>query len=214
MSVSKTPIAVLVSGSGSNLQTLIDAAEHPAYPAQIVLVISNRPGVKALDRAASAEIKAVTLDHKAYADRESFERVLHDELVKADVKVVVCAGFMRVLTPWFISQWRGKLINIHPALLPSFKGLNTHARALEAGVGIHGCTVHHVTEGVDEGAIIGQACVAVQRNDTPETLAARVLKQEHRLYPIALSHFLTGQVGPIALFDDETCKQGQQSAIV
>lgn len=214
MSAAKTPIAVLVSGSGSNLQSLIDAAEHPAYPARIDLVVSNRPGVKALDRARAAGIRAVTIDHKTFADRESFERALHAELTTAKVKLVACAGFMRVLTPWFIGQWRGRLINIHPALLPSFKGLSTHARALEAGVAIHGCTVHHVSEGVDEGAIIGQACVAVQPHDTTESLAARVLVQEHRLYPIALSHFLEGHTGPIALFDEIFCKEAQHSVIL
>jgi phosphoribosylglycinamide formyltransferase 1 len=193
-------LVVLISGRGSNLAALLKAAEAPDFPARVVLVASNRPGAGGLALAQAAGVETVVVDHKSFgADREAFERALDAALKKAEPDLVVCAGFMRVLTPFFVRTWKGRLINIHPALLPSFKGLDTHARALAAGAAIHGCTVHWVDEGVDEGAIIGQAAVRVVPGDTPETLAARVLEAEHRLLPACVAALARGQTGPIAL---------------
>ena len=182
----KTPIAVLISGRGSNLQCLIDACMNEDYPARIVAVISNRPDAYGLERAREAGISAIAIDHKAYASRESFEAALDSALREAGAEFVCLAGFMRILTEGFVNQWDGRMINIHPSLLPKFKGVDTHKRAIEAGESAHGCTVHWVTPGMDEGPVIAQARVPVLPGDTPETLAARVLVEEHRLYPAAL----------------------------
>ncbi|MBV5258145.1 phosphoribosylglycinamide formyltransferase [Synechococcus moorigangaii CMS01] len=182
----KTPIAVLISGRGSNLQCLIDACAAEDYPARIVAVISNRPDAYGLERAREAGIPAIAIDHKAYASRESFEAALDSALREAGAEFVCLAGFMRILTEGFVNQWDGRMINIHPSLLPKFKGVDTHKRAIEAGESEHGCTVHWVTPGMDEGPVIAQARVPVLPGDTPETLAARVLVEEHRLYPEAL----------------------------
>lgn len=182
----KTPIAVLISGRGSNLQCLIDTCAQPDYPACIVAVISNRPGAYGLERAREAGISAITIDHKAYETREDFEAALDAALREAGAEFVCLAGFMRILTEGFVNAWEGRMINIHPSLLPKFKGVDTHARAIEAGESEHGCTVHWVTPGMDEGPTIAQARVPVLPGDTPETLAARVLVEEHRLYPEAL----------------------------
>lgn len=184
--IAKTPIAVLISGRGSNLQCLIDACAQPDYPARIVAVISNRPGAYGLERAREAGIAAIAIDHKAYETREDFEAALDAALREAGAEFVCLAGFMRILTEGFVNQWEGRMINIHPSLLPKFKGVDTHARAIEAGESEHGCTVHWVTPGMDEGPTIAQARVPVLPGDTPETLAARVLVEEHRLYPEAL----------------------------
>lgn len=184
--IAKTPIAVLISGRGSNLQCLIDACAQPDYPARIVAVISNRPGAYGLERAREAGIAAIAIDHKAYETREDFEAALDAALREAGAEFVCLAGFMRILTPGFVNAWSGRMINIHPSLLPKFKGVDTHARAIEAGESEHGCTVHWVTAGMDEGPVIAQARVPVLPGDTPETLAARVLVEEHRLYPEAL----------------------------
>jgi phosphoribosylglycinamide formyltransferase 1 len=183
---SKTPIAVLISGRGSNLQCLIDACAAEDYPARIVAVISNRPDAYGLERAKEAGIPAIAIDHKAYDTREDFEAALDIALREAGAEFVCLAGFMRILTEGFVNQWAGRMINIHPSLLPKFKGVDTHARAIEAGESEHGCTVHWVTPGMDEGPVIAQARVPVLAGDTPETLAARVLLEEHRLYPQAL----------------------------
>jgi phosphoribosylglycinamide formyltransferase 1 len=183
----KSRVVVLISGGGSNLQTLMDAAATPDCPYEIVLVVSNRPGAGGLARAQLANIGNGFIDHKAYPDRPSFERDLAELIDSADPDFVVCAGFMRVLTETFVTRYEGRMINIHPSLLPNFRGLHTHARAIEAGVAFAGCTVHWVSAGVDEGAIIGQAIVAVLPGDTPEALAARVLVQEHRLYPACVA---------------------------
>jgi phosphoribosylglycinamide formyltransferase 1 len=180
-------VVVLISGGGSNLQTLIDASRQAGCWFDIVKVISNRPSAGGLGRAIDAGIVATAIDHKLFGDRESFEKVLAHDIDIVQPDFVVCAGFMRVLTPSFVARYEGRMINIHPSLLPSFRGLNTHARAIEAGVAFAGCTVHWITAGVDEGAIIGQAIVAVLPGDTPAALAARVLIQEHRLYPICLA---------------------------
>ncbi|HEY8565396.1 MAG TPA: phosphoribosylglycinamide formyltransferase [Beijerinckiaceae bacterium] len=182
----KRRVAVLVSGRGSNLVSLIEAASAPAYPAEIVLVVSNRPGAGGLARAVEAGIPAVAIDHRAFPDRESFERALDAALTEHGIELVCLAGFMRVLTPWFVTRWQGRLVNIHPSLLPLFRGTHTHRQALEAGVLVHGCTVHFVVPELDAGPIIAQAAVPVVPGDTEETLAARVLAQEHRLYPQAL----------------------------
>ncbi|WP_429912105.1 phosphoribosylglycinamide formyltransferase [Glycocaulis sp.] len=184
--IAKTPIAVLISGRGSNLQCLIDACAADDYPARIVAVISNRPGAYGLERARQAGISAIAIDHKAFESRESFEAALDAALREAGAEFVCLAGFMRILTEGFVNAWEGRMINIHPSLLPKFKGVDTHARAIEAGESEHGCTVHWVTPGMDEGPTIAQARVPVLPGDTPETLAARVLVEEHRLYPEAL----------------------------
>jgi phosphoribosylglycinamide formyltransferase 1 len=183
----KKRVAVLISGRGSNMTALIDAAQAKDYPAEIVLVVSNRPDAAGLARAREAAIATVVVDHRPFGeDREAFERALDDELRKHRIEIVCLAGFMRLLTSWFIGRWRGRILNIHPALLPEFKGLDTHRRALEAGVKRHGATVHFVVEETDAGPIISQQSVPVLQGDTEATLAARVLQIEHRIYPEAL----------------------------
>lgn len=189
----KARIAVLISGRGSNLQALIDAASNPDYPAEIALVISNRPQAKGLERAAKAGIQQETIDHKDFESREDFEAAINDALKLAKVDFVCLAGFMRRLTDGFASDWRGRLINIHPSLLPAFKGLHVHERMIEAGVKLAGCTVHFVSAEVDAGPIIGQAAVPVLPGDNEETLAARILEQEHRLYPACLKLLIEGK---------------------
>jgi phosphoribosylglycinamide formyltransferase 1 len=185
--MTKKRVAVLISGRGSNMMALIEAAKAKDYPAQIVLVLSNLPDAAGLTRAQQASIATVVIDHRPFGDdREAFERALDDELRRHRADLVCLAGFMRLLTPWFIGRWRGRLLNIHPALLPQFKGLHTHRRALEAGVEQHGATVHFVVEETDSGPVIAQQSVPVHQGDTEETLAARVLQAEHRLYPQAL----------------------------
>jgi phosphoribosylglycinamide formyltransferase 1 len=182
----KVRTGVLISGRGSNLQALIDAAAaDPAFPAEITLVISNRPGAGGLDRAAQAGIATATIDHKDHETREAFDAALHEALSEAGVELVCLAGFMRILTPGFVARWEGRMLNIHPSLLPKYKGVDTHARALAAGDTVHGCSVHYVTAELDDGPVIAQAEVPVLKGDTPETLAGRVLEAEHRLYPQA-----------------------------
>ncbi len=183
-------IAILISGRGSNMRALIEAASQAEFPAEISLVLSNKPQAGGLEYAQSHKIPTDVIDHRRFEDRETFEQALDDVLQKAKIDLICLAGFLRVLTPWFITRWQGKLINIHPALLPSYKGLHTHERALADGVKIHGCTVHHVVPEVDAGPIIAQAAVPVLENDTAETLGARVLAAEHKLYPLALQKFL------------------------
>lgn len=178
--------AILISGRGSNMDALIAAARAPDFPAEIVLVASNRPDAPGLARAKAAGIAVAAVDHKIYAGREEFERALQIMLETHRIDFVCLAGFMRLFTPWFISQWRGRLLNIHPALLPSYRGLHTHERALADGAKIHGCTVHFVVPEMDEGPIVAQAAVPVLDDDTAETLGARVLAQEHVIYPNAL----------------------------
>lgn len=185
-------VAVLVSGRGSNMTALIEAAKAPDYPAQIALVLSNRPGAGALARAQAEGIATEVVDHKAHADRESFERALQERLVAHDIEIVCLAGFMRILTPWLVERWRGRMLNIHPSLLPAFRGVDTHRRALEAGVTEHGCSVHFVVPELDAGPTILQARVPVLPGDDEERLAARVLAQEHVLYPKALAAVARG----------------------
>jgi phosphoribosylglycinamide formyltransferase-1 len=184
--------AVLISGRGSNLQALIAAARPAEHPAEIALVLSNRPGAAGLGHATEAGIASQVVDQSAYAGpdraaaRAAFDAALSKALEAAGIEMVCLAGYMRVLTGDFVTRWRDRLINIHPSLLPAFPGLDTHARALAAGVKLHGCTTHFVREEVDSGPIIGQAAVPVLAADTPESLAARVLAMEHRLYPACL----------------------------
>ena len=183
----KRRVAVLISGRGSNLQALLDAKQD-AY--EIVLVVSNVPGAHGLDRARAAGVEAIALDHKPYGkNREAFERDLDALLVERNIEIVALAGFMRVLTPYFVNAWKGRLINIHPSLLPKYPGVNTHARALAAGDVEHGCTVHLVVEEVDSGEILGQAKMPILPGDTAEMLAERVLVLEHELYPRCLAEF-------------------------
>lgn len=192
--MAKKRVAVLISGRGSNMASLIAAARDDSYPAEIALVLSNRPDAPGLANAKSQGITTAVIDHTHYGkDREAFERALQDALVAHRVDLVCLAGFMRLLTPWFVGQWQGRMLNIHPALLPAFKGLHTHERALEAGVKMHGATVHFVSPEMDSGQIILQAEVPVLPGDTPDTLAARVLEAEHRIYPQALRQVAEGR---------------------
>ncbi|MCO5089096.1 MAG: phosphoribosylglycinamide formyltransferase [Methylobacteriaceae bacterium] len=186
--MTKKRVAILISGRGSNMMALVEAAVAPDFPAEIALVLSNRPDAAGLDWAASRGIRTASIDHKTYGkDREAFERAMQGVLEDNSIDLVCLAGFMRVLTPWFVAQWQGRMLNIHPALLPSYRGLHTHERALEDGVKIHGCTVHFVVPEMDAGPIILQAAVPVEDSDDADALAARVLTQEHRIYPQALA---------------------------
>jgi phosphoribosylglycinamide formyltransferase-1 len=191
----KKRVAVLISGRGSNMAALIEAARDASFPAGIVLVVSNRPAAAGLATARGAGIATAAVDHTVYGqDREAFERKLQEMLELHRVELVCLAGFMRLLTPGFVTRWSGRMINIHPALLPAFKGLDTHARALAAGVRIHGASVHFVVPDMDSGPIIAQGAVAVRDDDTAETLAARVLAIEHRIYPAALALLAAGKI--------------------
>lgn len=178
--------AVLISGRGSNMMALVDAAQAPDYPTDIALVLSNKPEAEGLRRADAAGIAAVAIDHREFETREAFERELDAALRAHEIEFVACAGFMRVLTPWFVSRWDRRLINIHPSLLPKYKGLHTHRRAIEAGDAAGGASVHWVVAEVDGGAVIDQTVVPIIDGDTPDTLARRVLACELALYPRAL----------------------------
>jgi phosphoribosylglycinamide formyltransferase-1 len=186
--------AVLISGRGSNMRSLIEAAAAPRYPAEIVLVLSNRPEAEGLIHAKEHGVAVAAVDHKIHAGRESFEASLQVLLELHRVELICLAGFMRMFTPQFVRLWEGRMINIHPALLPAYRGLHTHERALADGVKIHGCSVHFVVPAMDEGPIIAQAAVAVLDSDTPETLARRVLEQEHVIYPAALAAVAAGRI--------------------
>jgi len=193
--MSRKRVAVLISGRGSNMAALIEAAKDKNYPAEIALVVSNRPDAGGLVTARTAGIATEVVDHARYGkDRATFERALQAVLEKYRIEIVCLAGFMRLLTPWFVGQWRNRLLNIHPALLPAFKGLDTHKRALEAGVKMHGATVHFVVPEMDSGPIVAQGAVAVLPVDTEEKLAARVLAVEHRIYPLALKLLAEGRI--------------------
>ena len=183
-------VAVLISGRGSNMAALMDA-QQDAY--RVALVISNRPDAAGLEPARTAGIEALAIDHKSFGnDREALEREVDAALRARNIEIVALAGFMRVLTPYFVRAWAGRLLNIHPSLLPKYPGVDTHARALAAGDAEHGCTVHLVVEEVDAGEILGQARLAVLPGDTPETLAGRVLELEHELYPRCLAALARG----------------------
>jgi len=187
-------IGVLISGRGSNLQSLIDAQTNGLLGAEIGIIISNVPEVQGLDRAAAAGIPTTVINHKDFDGREPFEDALDEELVSYGIELVCLAGFMRLLTGGFVNRWTDRLINIHPSLLPSFKGLHTHERALEAGVRFGGCTVHFVRAEMDAGPIIVQAAVPILSDDTPDTLADRVLSEEHKIYPLAVKMIAEGRV--------------------
>jgi phosphoribosylglycinamide formyltransferase-1 len=188
----KVRTGVLISGRGSNMMALVEAAKDPLFPAEIVCVVANRPDAKGLLFAEAEGIAAKLIDHKAYPTRETFEAELDSFLREMKVEVVALAGFMRIMTAGFIGRWPDRMINIHPSLLPAYKGLHTHERALADGAEVHGCTVHYVTPELDAGPVILQAEVPVLEGDTPETLAARVLEQEHRIYPQALALVAAG----------------------
>jgi formyltetrahydrofolate-dependent phosphoribosylglycinamide formyltransferase len=180
-------VAILISGRGSNMVSLLQAAATPDYPADIVLVVSNTPDAPGLARAREAGVETLAIDHRVFGrDRAAHEAAIDDALRARDIGLVCLAGYMRLLSPLLVDRWAGRMLNIHPSLLPAFPGLHTHARALAAGVKLHGCTVHLVTQGMDEGPILAQAAVPVLPGDTEATLAARVLAQEHGLYPLAL----------------------------
>lgn len=194
MSGSRKRVAVLISGRGSNMSALIEAAAEPEFPAEIALVLSNRPGAAGLERARAAGIATDAIDHKSYPDRAAFDAALDARLREGRIDLVCLAGFMRLLTPAFVEGWRDRMINIHPSLLPLFPGLNTHERAIAAGMRLAGCTVHFVRPEMDSGPIIGQAAVPIGPDDTADALAARVLAAEHRLYPLALALVADGLV--------------------
>ncbi len=197
-------LGVLISGSGTNLQALIDACVHPDAPTEIATVISNRADAFGLERARRAGLPGVFIDHRTYESRTAFDDAVSAALEAAGAELVCLAGFMRILTPGFVERWRDRLINIHPSMLPAFKGLDTHRRVLEAGVRFTGCTVHFVRAAVDSGPILVQAAVPVLPGDTPESLAARVLREEHRCYPLAVRLIAEGRVtieGERALVD-------------
>ena len=187
-------VAVLISGRGTNLQALIDACAMPGYPGEIAVVVSNAPSAAGLDRAREAGIETRAIDHRDHAGREGFEDALHAVLVEAGAELVCLAGFMRLLTARFVERWRDRLINIHPSLLPSYKGLDTHRRVLADGVPLTGCTVHFVRPDMDAGPIIVQAAVAVRQGDDEDALAARVLAAEHRCFPLAVRLIAEGRV--------------------
>jgi len=196
----KRRIGVLISGRGSNMTALVRAAADPAYPAEIAVVISNKPDAPGLALAREAGVAALAIDHRGFGrDRGAHERAIDQALRASFVEIVCLAGYMRLLTPFLVSRWQGRMLNIHPSLLPDLAGLNTHARALAAGLTRHGCTVHLVTDIMDEGPILAQASVPVLPGDDDVTLAARVLTEEHALYPRALRAFIEAQCLPPAL---------------
>ena len=196
----KKRVAILISGGGSNMEALVRSmdASHPAEP---VLVLANTPGAGGLAKAQALGIATACVDHRPFkGDRPAFEAALTVELERAAPDIICLAGFMRILAPEFIARWQGKMLNIHPSILPLFRGLHTHQRALEAGMAVHGCTVHEVTGELDGGPILGQAVIPVNAGDTEDDLAARLLVQEHRLYPAVLRRFAEGDRRPVSLF--------------
>lgn len=192
--MAKCKVGVLISGSGTNLQALMDACAQPGFPAEIVTVISNKENAYGLNRARNAGITAHVLDHKAYPSRQHFDMAMNDLLAHHLAEVVCLAGFMRLLSPEFVRHWHNRLLNIHPSLLPAFKGVHVHEQVLAAGVRFSGCTVHFVRPDMDAGPIIIQAAVPVFPQDAPQELAARVLEQEHRCYPQALRWLAEGRL--------------------
>jgi phosphoribosylglycinamide formyltransferase-1 len=192
--MAKMKVGVLISGRGSNMAALIEAARDPSYPAEIACVVSNVAAAAGIETARTARIATAVIPHKDYPDRESFDRAVSAELEKHGVGLVALAGFLRIQSPWFPQHWAGRIINIHPSLLPAFKGLHVQQQALDAGVRLSGCTVHFVTPDLDSGPIIAQAAVPVLAGDTADTLAARILRQEHRLYPMVVRWFAEGRI--------------------
>ena len=194
----KRRIAILISGRGSNMDALVAASRAPGFPARIDLVVSNRPDAAGLAAARDAGLRTEAIDHRDFGgDRAAHEAAIDAALRSAGIETVCLAGYMRLLGPVLVDAWQGQMLNIHPSLLPSFPGLHTHVRALEAGVKLHGCTVHLVTREMDRGPILAQAAVPVLPGDTEEVLAARVLRQEHALYPAALAAFVAGRTGSL-----------------
>jgi phosphoribosylglycinamide formyltransferase-1 len=202
----KLPVVVLISGGGTNLQSIIDAVQEDRLPVEIRAVISNRPDAYGLERAARAGIPGEVLSHKDYPDREAYDRALIELIDRYAPGLVVLAGFMRILSDRFVRHYEGRMVNIHPSLLPKYRGLNTHQRCLESGDTEHGATVHFVTPELDAGPVIIQARVPVEPNDTPESLAARVLQEEHRIYPTAIGWFAEGR---LRLDNGEACLDGK-----
>lgn len=193
--MSRKRVAILISGRGSNMVALIEAAKDKSYPAEIVLVLSNRPNAEGLRAASAAGIPTNTIDHTIFGkDRANFDRELNGVLERHHIEIVCLAGFMRLLTDGFVRKWDGRMINIHPALLPAFKGLDTHKRAIESGAKVHGATVHFVVPEMDAGPIIMQGAVTVRADDSEQTLATRVLAVEHQIYPLALKLVAEGRV--------------------
>ncbi|MCY4395722.1 MAG: phosphoribosylglycinamide formyltransferase [Rhodospirillaceae bacterium] len=192
--MARLKVGVPISGRGSNMAALAEACADSAFPAEIVLVLSNEPGAAGLDRARDFGIETAVIDHRGFAGRAAFDAAVTARLEQAGVELICLAGFMRLFTAGFVEHWRNRLLNIHPSLLPAFRGLNTHERALAAGVRLHGCTVHFVRPELDDGPIVMQAAVPVQPDDTAESLADRVLAQEHRIYPAALRLVAEGAV--------------------
>ena len=192
-------VAILISGGGSNMVSLVESMTGD-HPARACLVMANSENAGGLAKAAALGVDTDFVDHRPFkGDRAAFEEVLHDRILQAQPDIVCLAGFMRVLTEGFVSKWQGRMLNIHPSLLPKYRGLQTHARALEAGDAYHGCTVHEVTPELDDGPILGQARVPVLDGDTPDVLAARVLEQEHKLYPAVLRRFAEGDRTPVQI---------------
>ena len=183
----KKRVGILISGRGSNMRAIIEAARDPLYPCEVVCVFSNRPDAGGLEYARSQNIAALAIDHKKYDTREEFDSAANVHLQSHNLDIIVCAGFMRIMSPVLIRPWEGRMINIHPSLLPLYRGLHTHERAIAAGDREGGCTVHYVTTELDDGPIIAQVRVPILKNDTAETLANRVLVEEHKLYPAALA---------------------------
>lgn len=192
--MTKLPLVILISGRGSNMQAILERAANGALPVDIRAVISNRPEASGLETARAAGLHTETVDHRDYASREDYDRALQAAIDRQAPELVVLAGFMRILTPGFVRHFQGRLLNIHPSLLPAFRGLHTHRRALEAGVAEHGASVHFVTEELDGGPVIAQIPVPVRPGDTEADLARRVLEQEHRLYPTVIGWFATGRL--------------------
>lgn len=190
----KKRVAILISGRGSNMQSLVQAMREPGFPAEPVVVISNRPEALGLSWAQDEALKAVAIDHRQFATRQAFEARLHQTLLDHGAQLVCNAGFMRLLTGGFVDRWKDRQLNIHPSLLPAFPGLDTHQRVLDSGALITGCTVHFVRLEMDSGPILAQAAVAVVPGENADTLAARVLQAEHQLYPMALRLVASGQV--------------------
>lgn len=197
--------AIFISGRGTNMTALLAAMASEDYPAEAAVVLSNNPGAPGLSHAAASGVPTVVVDHRGFAgDRAAFEAKIDAALAERGIDLICLAGFMRILTGDFVNRWRDRMVNIHPSLLPSFKGLDTHARALDAGVAFHGCTVHLVRAEMDDGPILGQAALTVARGDGADALAARVLALEHRLYPAALAEWLNGGL----VLDDEAVRPG------
>jgi len=203
--MAKLRLAVMISGSGTNLQALIDACADPDYPAEIHVVISNRPDAQGIERAKKASIDAEVIDHTVYEDRETFEEALHGCLKDHRIQLVCLAGFMRILNAEFVNRWRDRMINIHPSLLPSYKGLHTHERAIEDGVRFAGCTIHYVRPEMDNGPILMQTAVPIAADETPESLSAKILPFEHQMYPAAVRMIADGKArvsGGKVVFND------------